>query len=223
MATDYEALGLDPDKLDFKGEVSNKFGHLGMGFDAFSPGEKWKIGNRVIRLSDYIDPKMVGTSGVPDKASIDNAWRKVFEDLDFETGLSASMAAQRGDRSKVDVPDPADETTGIAPPDTFQPFLREMQRRVSDRSLLSTSGRDRMMKGRQFSAPAPTPAPVMRAPTLPQRTQNSQSELYGQKNVAGAGQGLYGGSLKMPGAGIKFRRIRYGAIQQRFQVSHQRF
>lgn len=123
----------------------------------------------------------------------------------LQTRLYEDRTWERKARSTVNIPDPTNETTGIAPPDTFQPFLREMQRRVSDRSLLSTSGRDRMMEGRQFSAPAPTPAPVMRAPTLPQRTPNSRPDLHGQQNMASPGLGLFGGSLNKPGAGIKFR------------------
>lgn len=140
-------------------------------------GERDADGN--LTIEGYEQKKKQG--GQPVGTAGEEWWKE-------QTRLYEKRVAERRNRAEVNTPEPNDETTSIAPPDTFAPFIREMQRRMTDRSLLGTSGRDRMFAGRAFSpqlsirerVPLPPPNPI-RDYMVSRGIKNTQSPALGQQ------------------------------------------
>ncbi len=116
----------------------------------------------------------------------------------FLGGIKATADKAKAERAKAG----EDPTTSIAPPDTFAPFLREMQRRVTDRALLG--GRDRMFAGQSTT-------PTLGANTKLTPTGNQVPIV--PKLGGTPGLGMQGGGLRL---GINSNFFKYGKIRGPF-------
>lgn len=127
------------------------------------------------------------------KGPIQQGEEQFGEHLGKLQGAKADYIAARG-------PAAEDETTSIAPPDTFAPFIREMQRRTTERALLATSGRDRMMAGTPFSPSIGKNKPLTPLP-------GSTPSMGPTRKPGAPGLGGYGNNLR-PGINPMF--FKYG-------------